>query len=243
MASVLITGAGTGIGRAIAEKFLGEGYDVIAVGRRPDPLREFERTNPAKVRAIPCDVAKADDVAKLGAFLKSDPTFGASLTILVNNAAAYEPRVFSETTDVEWEATFATNLFGAVRLTREALPLLTNNKGVVVNVSSTLGLRPTAKTSVYSASKAAMNSWTQSLAIELGGAGVRVNAVCPGIVDTPIHSFHGKPDEIAKLAGLQPLGRIGRPTDVAHAVWSLAGPGSEWITGALLPVDGGIGLV
>jgi NAD(P)-dependent dehydrogenase (short-subunit alcohol dehydrogenase family) len=98
-------------------------------------------------------------------------------------------------------------------------------------------------TSAYSASKAAMNSLTQTLALELAPQGVRVNSVCPGIVDTPIHSFHfsGEKEKLG-LGKLQPLGRIGQPEDIAHAVWSLVGPGSEWITGSILTVDGGISL-
>ncbi len=243
MPTALVTGAGTGIGRAVAERFLSEGFEVVAVGRRPDLLRELEKAHPGKVRAVQCDIAEADDVRKLGAFLKSDSSFGANLSVIVNNAGKFERRSFAETNDLEWSSTFETNLFGAVRVTRELLPLVIKNRGVIINVSSTLGLKPVAATSVYSASKAAMINWTQSMALELGAQAVRVNCVCPGIVDTPIHSFHGKPEEQLKLASLQPLGRIGRPSDVAHAVWSLAGPGSEWITGSVLSVDGGIGLV
>lgn len=243
MATVLVTGAGTGIGRAVAERFLREGYHVVAVGRRAGPIAELERAHAGRVRAIVCDVAKPDDVKKLGAYLKSDATFGASLSALVNNAGTYERRAFHETSDADWTSTFEVNLFGAVRLTREVLPLLEKNRGVVVNVSSTLGLRPIPQTSVYSASKAAMINWTQALAIETGPNRVRVNCVCPGIVDTPIHPFHAKPEAQKALESLQPLGRIGKPEDVAHAVWSLAAPGSEWITGAVLAVDGGINLV
>jgi NAD(P)-dependent dehydrogenase (short-subunit alcohol dehydrogenase family) len=243
MSTILVTGAGTGIGRAIAEKFLREGFNVVAVGRRPDPLRELERSNPSKVRAIQCDISKSDDVQKLVSHLKSDATFGATLSVLVNNAGTYERKAFTEAGDTDWASTFETNLFGAVRLTREAMPLLVKNAGVVVNVSSTLGLRPVSHTSVYSASKAAMINWSQSLAIECGSQRVRVNCVCPGIIDTPIHPFHAKPEAQKPLANLQPLGRIGKPEDVAHAVWSLASPGSEWITGAVLTVDGGINLV
>lgn len=243
MATVLVTGAGTGIGRAIAENFLREGFDVVAIGRRPEPLRELEKMNSGKIRAIPCDISKTDDVKKLGAFLASDSNFGAKLSVLVNNAGVYERRAFADTNDHDWSETFEINLFGAVRLTREVLPLLVKNQGAVVNVSSTLGVKPVSHTSVYSASKAAMINWTQALAIEVGPQKVRVNCVCPGIVDTPIHPFHAKPEQLKALESLQPLGRVGKPSDVAHAVWSLAGPGSEWITGAVLTVDGGISLV
>jgi NAD(P)-dependent dehydrogenase (short-subunit alcohol dehydrogenase family) len=131
-----------------------------------------------------------------------------------------------------------------VRLTHALLTHLEKNRGVVINVSSNLGLRPIPRTSAYSASKAAMINWTQSLAIELGPTGVRANCVCPGIIDTPIQAFHGQSaEQKAALGNLQPIGRIGVPDDVAYAIWSLCGPGSEWMTGSVLTVDGGISLV
>lgn len=242
--SALITGGGTGIGRAIAEKFLKNGYRVVLIGRRAQPLQEMARRLPEDVLAAPCDITKPDDVRKIFAFLKSDETFGLSLKVLVNNAGIFERKSFQESDDVFWSKMFETNLLGSVRITRACLPLLKPNKGVIVNVSSTLGMRPSAETTAYSALKAAMNNWTQGLALETAPFGVRVNCVCPGIVDTPIHGFHesSEEDKLKSLGSLQPLGRIGKPDDIAHAVWALTGPGSEWTTGAVLAVDGGISL-
>ena len=104
---------------------------------------------------------------------------------------------------------------------------------------------PIPNTAGFSPSKAALINWTASFAKEAGVDGVRVNCVCPGIIDTPIQAFHAAPNKaelLASMAGLQPLGRIGTPDDVAHMIWSLAGPGSEWTTGAVVTVDGGINL-
>ena len=244
MAGVLITGAGSGIGRAVAEKFLSAGYHVALVGRRLEPLKEIENAHLGRAKAFTCDVASGKDVARLGQEIASDPYFGQSLTILVNNAGVFERKTFQQTDDVAWLKMFETNFFGAVRVTRELLPHMKKNRGVIINVSSGLGLKPAAETTAYSASKAAMNNWTQGLALEVAGHGVRVNCVCPGIVDTPIHGFHGKGEEaLNAMGGLQPLGRVGRPQEIAHAVFSLSGPGSEWTTGAILCVDGGINLV
>lgn len=245
MSSVLITGAGSGIGRAVAERFLKEGFRVIAVGRRIGLLNDLKNNSPSgRVLALAADITKAGDVSSVVQALEANSEFGAGLSVLVNNAGIFSRASFRETAESVWESMFQTNLLGPVRLTRALLPVLEKNRGVIVNISSTLGLRPVVNTSAYSALKAAMVNWTEALALEEGPAGVRVNCICPGIVDTPIQDFHWQPNaEKSKLGGLQPLGRIGRPEDVAHAVWSVASPGSEWMTGSILKIDGGINLV
>ena len=123
----------------------------------------------------------------------------------------------------------------------------TGNNNSIVNVSSTLGLKPTADTSAYSASKAAMNNWTQSLALALGSKKIRANCVCPGLVDTPIHSFHSlsipeKEKTLQKLSPMQPLGRVGKSEEIAQSIYFLASEESAWTTGAILSVDGGINI-
>ncbi|HVK60844.1 MAG TPA: SDR family oxidoreductase [Bdellovibrionales bacterium] len=240
--SILVTGGGSGIGRAIAERFLNEGYGAILVGRRKEPLEEVTRQFQGRAIAMTCDLTSSNDIAKLATAL-GNSEHGKALTVLVNNAGIYWRRAFKDSSAADWQSMFETNFFGAVRLTQALLPLIEKNKGAIINVASTLGNRPVAGTSAYSASKAAMINWTQSLALELAPAGVRVNTVSPGIVDTPIHDFHkDSPEKKRGLDGLQPLGRLGKPEDIAHAAWSLAGPGSEWITGSCLTVDGGISL-
>lgn len=246
--SVLITGGATGIGRATAIRFINEGWNVILIGRRLAPLQEMERLHPGRILTATCDITRASDVETLLQSLSKGIAFGERLSALVNCAGIYERKSFKETSDEVWTTMFETHILGAVRITRGVLGLLEKNKGVIVNVSSTLGLRPVPQTSAYSAMKAAMVNWTQALALEVAPQGVRANCVCPGIVDTPIHDFHSQsPEEKSKtlgsLANLQPLGRVGRPEDVAHAIWSLCGPGSEWMTGSVLTVDGGINLV
>lgn len=147
-----------------------------------------------------------------------------------------------------WLRQFEVNLMGPVRIARALFPYFKEHGGgSIVNVASTLGMRPTGPTSAYSASKAAMINWTQSLALEGGPAKIRANCVCPGIVDTPIHSFHSlqnlqKEQTLAQLNPLQPLGRIGQPEDVAKAVYFLGSDLSSWTTGSILAVDGGINL-
>jgi NAD(P)-dependent dehydrogenase (short-subunit alcohol dehydrogenase family) len=169
------------------------------------------------------------------------------LTVLVNNAGIYRQAGLQDENLKLWFEIFNINFFSSVAIARELMPLLIANNGVVLNIASGLGLRPTAQTGAYSSSKAAMVNWTQSLALEFGPKGVRANCICPGIVDTPIHAFHdaSSADSAAmktKFDELQPLGRVGRPEEIAAAAWSLAGPGSEWTTGSILTVDGGLNL-
>lgn len=244
----LITGGGSGIGAATAKKFLSEGWRVILVGRNRDRLLSVSHEIQENVSIRVCDISDADQTQKLARELldsSSPEKLGQNLKALIHNAGIYERSSLSESTDKHWEKMFAINFFGPVRLTRDLMPLLESTKGVVINVSSTLGLRPIPETGAYSASKAAMISWTQTLALEFAKSGVRANAICPGIIDTPIHPFHNQSEseKLQTLGSLQPLGRIGRPEDVAHAIWSLCAPGSEWITGTTLTVDGGINLV
>jgi NAD(P)-dependent dehydrogenase (short-subunit alcohol dehydrogenase family) len=239
--SAVITGGGTGIGLAIAERFLKEGWRAVVIGRRLEPLENLKRRQPDDVLVLQCDLTKPESVHETCDLIAAEPRFN-QVRCLVNNAGIYEKRAFKQTGDTLWQAMFETNLLGAVRMTRELLPLIEKHQGSIVNVSSTLGLKPVDGTSAYSALKAAMINWTQTLAIECAKQNVRANCICPGIVDTPIHAFHGQTEDekAASLGGLQPLGRIGQPSDIAHGVWSLAGPGSEWITGSVLNVDGGI---
>jgi NAD(P)-dependent dehydrogenase (short-subunit alcohol dehydrogenase family) len=239
--TVLITGAGTGIGLATAELFLERGYGVIASGRRAGPLDQLAKRFPDRVLARPCDIADAGSVDQFVTAVRSSKRFYDGLCVIVNNAGIYERAEVLKTSDVTWTKLFETNLLGAVRVTRPFEAILSKNKGVIVNVSSNLGLKPIAETSAYSAVKAAMINWTQSLALELGDKQIRANCVCPGIIETPIHPFFGQNEEVkAPLQKLQPLGRIGQPRDVAHAIFSVSGPGSEWMTGAVLTIDGGI---
>lgn len=243
----LITGAGTGIGLAIVERLIREEWRVIVVGRRIDLLENLQtRFGADRVLAVACDVSKDVEVQALAAVVRESAnlTFGRSLKAVINNAGIYERQMFDSTSDEHWLKMFETNLFGAVRITRAFLPELKSTRGCVLNIASTLGLHAVAGNGAYSASKAAMISWTETLALELGSFGVRANVVCPGIVDTPIHAFHGRgQSEKDSLKAMQPLGRIGEANDVAHAAWSLLAPGSEWMTGSVLKVDGGIDLV
>jgi NAD(P)-dependent dehydrogenase (short-subunit alcohol dehydrogenase family) len=244
--AVLITGAGTGIGAATARIFSDNGHDVVLTGRRRHVLEETAEVLPGKTHVIPADLT---DLSEIQALIKEATRQVPHLGILVNNAGIYSRGEFLKTGDREWTSMFESNLMSVVRITREIVPhFQKNSAGAIVNVSSTAGLRPLAGLAPYATVKAAVISLTQCLALELAPSQIRVNAVCPGIIETPIHGFE-KLDKAAaekvkkQMSAMHPLGRMGQPEDVAWAIYQLCAEQAGWMTGVILPVDGGISLL
>ena len=244
--AVLVTGASSGIGAATAIEFARNNYFVYLMGRNRENLESVAANCRSGASILACDLT--DNVALQK---RLDEVTSASIhqvTTIVNNAGIYQLHSTEDGSDDIWKLQFETNLMGPVRIVRRFFPYFKRiGGGSIVNVSSTLGLRPQGPTSAYSAMKAALINWTESLALEGGPFQIRANCVCPGIVDTPIHSFHNLPDaeksiNVKKLSPLQPLGRIGQPEDVAKAIYFLGSEYSNWTTGAVIPVDGGINL-
>ncbi len=236
MKSVVITGAGSGIGRATALAFARQNYHVFLLGRDSRKLR-ITHLECGDATSIVCDLTRAEEVANAARQILST---NKNVEIIINNAGTFTYKPFEQQTDEEWTAQFQIHILGAVRLTKALWPsFVQNKKGSIVNVSSTLGIRPTAGTGAYSAMKAAQVSWTQSLALEGAPHGIRVNCVAAGIVDTPIHP----PGAILQMQNAQPLGRVGRPDEIAQSIYFLASEHSAWTTGAILHVDGGINLL
>ena len=244
--AVLITGASSGIGAATAKIFSENGYFVYLLGRNEERLNEVALTCRNGASLLKCDLSNEEQLNKYTSHLFDRPD--TELQVLVNNAGVFERHSHLEQNMDIWRRQFETNLFGAVALTQRLMPLfLKSKKGSIVNVSSTLAHKPTADTAAYSASKAAMITWTESLALELGPMGIRANAVCPGMVDTPIHEFHALPGDAKKqilhrLKDIQPLGRIGTAEEIAEAIYFLGSEKSKWTTGSIFDVDGGIRL-
>ena len=235
-----MSGAGSGIGRAVALRLLNQGHSVFGLGRDARKLEAVSREAPGFAFAsVDLSGNSQAHVAKIRGWLGSRKLLG-----LVNNAGVFDRLPFLETSDEIWDRQFQNCLMSAVRLTRALYPELKAAGGAaVVNVSSTLGIRPVASTAAYSAMKAAMLNWSGTLALEWAKDRIRVNCVCPGVVDTPIHAFHGPGDQTedrVRAHAMQPLGRMGRPEDIAESVSLLLD--QEWTTGAVLSVDGGIGL-
>jgi meso-butanediol dehydrogenase/(S,S)-butanediol dehydrogenase/diacetyl reductase len=232
--TVLVTGGGTGIGQAIARAFLANGANVAISGRREDKLRETFEGQPAeRTLAVVSDVGDPADAKALVASVVE--RFG-QLDVVVNNAAAFTGGEFTETAGEHWERIRTTNIDGFVHLALSALPELERVGGNLVGVSSVSAMRGDWGQSLYNASKAAVRNFIESLALDYGSRGVRLNSVAPA----PITESMTEDDElIAKFTNRIALGRPGRPEDVAPAVLFLASDDAAYITGATLTVDGG----
>lgn len=243
--SVVITGAGSGIGRATAQEFASHGYHCILVGRNRENLQQTQKLAP-KSEILIFDFNKLENIADY--FHQHLMPFKDQIRVLVNNAGVFQKGPAYGTDLSVWQTMLRVNFLAPVELTKVILPWMKKEQnGSIVNVSSTLGLRPIPDTSAYSSSKAAMLSWTASLALECGPFGVRANCVCPGLVDTPIQFFHHLPaaeksKQVEAMKGLQPLQRIGAPDEIARAIFFLGSESSSWTTGAVLNVDGGINI-
>ncbi|MGX5656497.1 SDR family NAD(P)-dependent oxidoreductase [Geodermatophilus nigrescens] len=235
---VLVTGGGSGIGLAITRAFLDAGATVAVTGRRREKLEAALEGVPAdRAAALPADVSDPAQVRQLVADVVD--RFG-RIDVVVSNAAAYESGELTDLADDAWEHLRATNVDAFFHLAKAALPVLAESRGNLVAVSSVSGLRGDWGQAAYNASKAAVTVFVQSLALDWGGRGVRLNAVAPAFTFTEINA--DVPRDEASLAphvNRVPLGRIGEPEDIAPAVLFLASEGARYVTGAVLPVDGG----
>jgi len=236
--SFVVTGGGRGIGLETASQLLAAGARVCLVGRRREPLEAAAAALGDRAWAAPCDVSLPADTERLAAAVRE--RWG-RLDGLVNSAGIAPMATLDDTDPDTWDRAFAVNARGPYLLCRALGPLLRESRSpAVVNVSSTLAEKPIPGMAAYNASKAALNQLTRSLALEWAPA-IRVNAVMPGVVDTPIHADRGLTEEQVRSMGrIHPLQRIGRPGDVASMILFLLSDESSWITGAVIPIDGGM---
>lgn len=240
----IVTGGNSGIGLAIAKAFRDQGAEVAIFGRNEDSLASAKERLGKGTLAVRGDAARPEDLVRL-----CDDTaerFG-GIDILVVNAGIVELGRISEVDEAMFDRTSDVNFKGAFFTVRAALPHLRPG-GSVILVSSGSNKVGTPASPVYAATKAAVRSLGRSLAADLVGRGVRVNTLSPGFIDTPIFDrsgMHGgDPDEFfAKLRNMIPMGRVGRPEEVADAAVFLASDEASYITGIELPVSGGLGQV
>jgi NAD(P)-dependent dehydrogenase (short-subunit alcohol dehydrogenase family) len=242
----LVTGAGSGIGRAIAQRLAADGATVVAIGRSRATLDETAAQIGERARPIACDVASSEQVAR--AIEETVGAFG-RLDVLVNNAATNRPQppppeTVADLADDWWAATLDVTLTGAFHCCKHALPyLVASGHGAIVNVASTSGVAGNTNQSAYVAAKHGLVGLTRALALDYAARGVRANAVCPGFVETARSrtfsaAVRGEGWRERKLAEI-PLGRLGTPADVANLVAFLASDEAAFISGAVVPVDGG----
>jgi NAD(P)-dependent dehydrogenase (short-subunit alcohol dehydrogenase family) len=240
---VLITGALTGIGRATALAFAKEGAQVVVSGRRDEEGKKLAaeiRKLGAEAEFIRSDVRKDEDVRNL--VDQTVKRFG-RLDIAVNNAGTEgTPGPVTEQTAESYAATFDTNVLGTLlSMKHELRVMLPQRSGSIVNVSSSYGSIGAAGASVYVGSKHAVEGMTKSAALEVAGTGVRVNVVAPGTTDTGMLTrFTGTGENKTALVSTVPLKRLAKPEEIAHVIAFVASPNASYMTGASIPVDGGM---
>jgi NAD(P)-dependent dehydrogenase (short-subunit alcohol dehydrogenase family) len=237
--TVLVTGAATGIGFATARAFLARGFQLVLNGRRHSKLLEAARSlgAPERVVTVAADVTRTDDAARI--VQTAIDAFG-RLDVLVNNAGIFQMKPFTDYSVDELDA-YLGYLRGTFVLTQHAVRAMRAGAsgGAIVNIGTILALNGIAglPSSAPMAAKGGITALTKNLSIELAADNIRINAVAPGVVPTPLYGELGE-DERKRLHDLQPLGRYGRPEEIADAVVYLAT--AEWVTGVILPVDGGV---
>jgi len=238
---VMVTGATSGIGRAVARAFRSNGARVAAVGRNAVALNELYAADGNEALRIPADVTDVDVMRRVVADVIR--TFG-RLDVLVNAAGHISTGTIENTDLVAWDALMNVNLRAPFQLMQLCVPHLIATNGNIVNISSVTGLRSFPGVLAYCVSKAALDQLTRCAALELAAKKVRVNAVNPGVVVTDIHKRGGM-EEKAYVEFLEhsrtthPLGRVGNPSEIADLVLFLASEKASWITGATYSIDGG----
>jgi 3-oxoacyl-[acyl-carrier protein] reductase len=236
----VVTGAGRGIGRAIALRLAQAGADVVCVSRtvaNSEKAAGEVRALGRRAWAATVDVADAKAVAGVTEKILSDT---GRVDILVNNAGITRDNLLMRMSEEDWDAVMNTNLKGAFSFTKAfTRAFLKQRAGRIINISSIIGLIGNAGQCNYAASKAALFGFTKSLARELGSRGVTVNAIAPGFIETDMTAGLDEKTRAALLERI-PLQALGQPEDIAEAVLFLAGPGSRYITGQILTVDGGM---
>lgn len=226
----VVTGAASGIGRAVAERFLAEGATVVAGDLRPAELSG----HPGRWRSLRCDVTVEDDLATLMAAADG-------LGVLVNCAGITAKAPMDEMPAADWQRVLDVNLTGSALAVKHAVPVLKRTGGgSIVNIASLAAFSTASRhNAAYAASKGGIVSLTRALVYELSPHGIRVNALAPGIVDTPILRGHGR-EWFAERTGRIPLGRLGSVAEMADVVTFLASAASSYVTGQVIVADGGL---
>jgi len=241
MGVALITGASSGIGAATAIAFAEAGWDVMAAGRDEGRLEEVADVSDS-IAIWTGDLTESDDCDELIADTIDE--FG-SLDCLVNSAGVIVRANVADTSDEDWRYTMGINVDAPFYLSRAALPHLLQSTGSIINIASDWGLKGGDRAAAYCASKGAIVQLTRAMAIDHARDGLRVNAVCPGDIDTPMLTNEADDKDIdldeflAQAAEESPNGRIGTPEEVAALILFLASDAATHITGTAIPIDGG----
>ena len=244
--TAVITGGGTGIGQAIALAFAKEGARVAVAGRRMEKLQETQsllKQSGSDALAMECDVTKSADTERL--VKAAEDRFG-NVNVLVNNAGALSVSTVETISEEDWDRIMGANLKGPFLMSRAVLPAMRRaGGGSIVNIGSVLGIAAIRDRAAYCASKGGVAMLTKAMALDHAHDKIRVNCVCPSIVESAMTEMFFAETEAARklresrLASV-PLGRFGKPNDIAGIVVFLASDESSWMTGTVIPVDGGV---
>ncbi|XP_049311401.1 3-oxoacyl-[acyl-carrier-protein] reductase FabG-like [Bactrocera dorsalis] len=241
---VIVTGASSGIGATTAEAFAKEGSKVVLTGRNEANLKATEAACKAANSKAELLLIIADVTVDAKRIINTTIDRFGRLDVLVNNAGIMELGIISEVDDNQYDRVFDTNVRSVYLLTKFAAPHLIKTQGNIVNVSSVAGLRSKRGMTTYCASKAALDQFTRCCALDLAPQNVRVNSVNPGVIATDLYrsagfSLEKTHDFYEEAKESHPLGRVGQPKEVADVIVFLASDSSSFITGAIMPVDGG----
>ena len=230
----IVTGGSKGIGYSIAKRFTNEGAKVIICSRNESELSEAA----AKIGCdfYQLDVSNSSDVKSMSEWFSDKYE---NLDILVNNAGLIRPGKISDTTEDDWDLQINVNLKGPFLMSNNFLPIMSSGSSIL-NISSTVGLRSMRGAVAYCASKAGVVNLTKAMALDLAGK-IRVNCICPAVVDTPMVAERVSKGNVSRkmLESVQPIGRMGKPEEIAAMALHLCGPEAEWTTGSIITVDGG----
>jgi NAD(P)-dependent dehydrogenase (short-subunit alcohol dehydrogenase family) len=242
--TIVVTGASSGIGRATAKLFLREGETVVAVGRDTEQLNALHDANgPGRLDIRTAELSDTDEVDRL---TREVTNAHEKIDVLVNAAGVIKNGTIENSAIDEWDSMMNINLRSVFYLMQCFIPALKETKGNIINVSSVAGTRAFPNVLAYCVSKAGLDQLTRCAALELAHAGIRVNAVNPGVVVTNIHKRGGMNDAdydrfLEHSKTTHPLGRVGQPEEVASLIHFLASEQASWITGATYEIDGGRG--
>ncbi len=240
--SALITGGASGFGAGIAQRYADEGANIVIMDHHGDGAAQVAAACRGTAIAVKGDVTRQADI---DASVKLAVAQFGGLDIVINNAGwTFRNKPLLEVTEAEFDKAFAINVKSIFLMTNAVVPIMRRQRsGRIINIGSTAGIRPRPGLTWYNATKGAVNLLSKSMAVELAPDGIRVNCIAPVMGETGLlESFMGVPDtpeNRAKFVATIPLGRMSRPSDIANACVYLAGEESEFLTGVILPVDGG----